>query len=206
MFSPVFVVVCLCTNFCLSACLLPLLLFILYRHRLSTIQNADRIAVLDGGKIVEEGTFEELSAMEGGHFRALLEAQQKRTANHDTLDVALVSADQEEEIVMAGSGMGAAAKRAGGDAVRVDVVSESRDGDDETEESAPTTHKSIPMSRVLKLNAPEKWWIIVGLGGAIGQGALMPVFSIVFSQMMSTFTETGQQLKVRLSCHACLKR
>lgn len=40
-------------------------------HRPSTIRRADRIAVLDGGRITESGTWERLTAREGP-FRALL--------------------------------------------------------------------------------------------------------------------------------------
>jgi ABC-type multidrug transport system fused ATPase/permease subunit len=43
-------------------------------HRLSTIRNADRIVVLDAGRIVEEGDFATLSAR-GGAFTRLVNAQ-----------------------------------------------------------------------------------------------------------------------------------
>ncbi len=43
-------------------------------HRLSTIRNAERILVLDQGKVVEAGTFDELSA-DGRHFQRMLKAQ-----------------------------------------------------------------------------------------------------------------------------------
>ena len=44
-------------------------------HRLSTIQNADNIVVLQKGKIVEQGTHEELIRL-GGVYRKLVEMQQ----------------------------------------------------------------------------------------------------------------------------------
>lgn len=44
---------------------------IVIAHRLSTIRKADQILVLDGGKIVEKGTHEELISLENGIYRNL---------------------------------------------------------------------------------------------------------------------------------------
>jgi ATP-binding cassette subfamily B protein len=46
-------------------------------HRLSTVRMADVILVVDDGKIVEQGTHDELMAS-GGRYRALYEAMEIR--------------------------------------------------------------------------------------------------------------------------------
>ncbi|XP_014481055.1 PREDICTED: ATP-binding cassette sub-family B member 10, mitochondrial [Dinoponera quadriceps] len=44
-------------------------------HRLSTIKNADKIVVLDGGRVAETGSYAELMALENGHFKKLVKHQ-----------------------------------------------------------------------------------------------------------------------------------
>ena len=44
-------------------------------HRLATVQRANKIIVLDKGKIVEEGTHKELLEIEGGYYKNLYEVQ-----------------------------------------------------------------------------------------------------------------------------------
>lgn len=44
-------------------------------HRLSTIARAERIVVMEGGRIVESGSYRELVVREGSRFRALMAAQ-----------------------------------------------------------------------------------------------------------------------------------
>ena len=48
---------------------------IVIAHRLATIKKADKIIVMDAGKIVEEGTHKELLKIENGFYRNLYEVQ-----------------------------------------------------------------------------------------------------------------------------------
>ncbi len=42
---------------------------IVIAHRLSTVKHADKIIVLDKGKVVEEGNHAELVALKGEYYR-----------------------------------------------------------------------------------------------------------------------------------------
>ena len=47
-------------------------------HRLSTVQNADKIVVINQGEIVETGNHNELMKIENGQYKALYEMQFKK--------------------------------------------------------------------------------------------------------------------------------
>lgn len=44
---------------------------IVIAHRLSTIRNCDTLFVINNGKVVEQGSFEELTEMEDSYFNKL---------------------------------------------------------------------------------------------------------------------------------------
>jgi ABC-type multidrug transport system fused ATPase/permease subunit len=48
---------------------------VIIAHRLSTVKNADRVYVLDEGRVIEAGTYEELRMREDGEFREMVEMQ-----------------------------------------------------------------------------------------------------------------------------------
>jgi ATP-binding cassette subfamily B (MDR/TAP) protein 1 len=56
-------------------------------HRLSTVRNADKIAVINGGKVVEQGTHEELIAR-NGPYCALVNKQELRSSSTSSTDLA----------------------------------------------------------------------------------------------------------------------
>lgn len=54
-------------------------------HRLSTVENADVIVVMDKGEIVEQGTHQELINISGGHYSALHKKQFKEASKPDQI-------------------------------------------------------------------------------------------------------------------------
>ncbi|CBH23614.1 ABC transporter, transmembrane region [Salinibacter ruber M8] len=48
---------------------------VIIAHRLSTVKNADRVYVLDQGRVIESGTYDELRMRENGEFREMVEMQ-----------------------------------------------------------------------------------------------------------------------------------
>ncbi|HEY7291175.1 MAG TPA: ABC transporter ATP-binding protein [Vicinamibacterales bacterium] len=58
---------------------------ILISHRFSTVRHADRICVLEGGKVVEIGTHDELMAA-GGRYRTMFDLQASRFEEDEAAD------------------------------------------------------------------------------------------------------------------------
>jgi ABC-type multidrug transport system fused ATPase/permease subunit len=58
---------------------------ILVSHRFSTVRHADRICVLEGGRVVELGTHDELMAA-GGRYRTMFDLQAERFAAGQAVD------------------------------------------------------------------------------------------------------------------------
>jgi len=48
---------------------------VIIAHRLSTVKNADRVYVLDEGRVIESGSYHELRSRENGEFREMVEMQ-----------------------------------------------------------------------------------------------------------------------------------
>eukprot|EP00760_Papus_ankaliazontas_P023698 PhM_4_TR2080/c6_g1_i5/m.72191/K05658/ABCB1, CD243; ATP-binding cassette, subfamily B (MDR/TAP), member 1 len=175
---------------------------IVIAHRLVTIRDCDQIFYMErthvgteptaesfessqSGKVVENGTFKELLS-HNGRFAALVRAQ-VRTTKRAHGDIAH-HADKEllEE----------AEKTTFIDTISADeigdedeVVGTVKPDEAEAEEGKDKKKEQSPFARIAKMNMPECWALVLGVIGATAVGAVYPVFSVVYSEMVTVLTE-----------------
>uniref|UniRef100_A0A3Q2ZN91 ATP-binding cassette sub-family B member 5 n=1 Tax=Kryptolebias marmoratus TaxID=37003 RepID=A0A3Q2ZN91_KRYMA len=140
-------------------------------HRLSTIRNADVIAGFQNGKIVELGTHNELMESQGVYHT--LVTMQVRRAHFKRSG--RVRADRGPSSVHSGR------------PVFPSLLSSFSFLQDE----------DVPMVsffQVLRLNRSEWPFILVGLICAIANGAIQPLFAVLFSKIITVFAEQDQEV------------
>lgn len=116
---------------------------VLVAHRLSTVMGADKIAVIDGGQVLEEGNHASL-VQQGGVYASLVKKQ--------TAKIALVEAGSEKESYGASNGTGSGSKRggasnggggAGNDSGKTQTIDQLMDGLRASELKAPSASTTI---------------------------------------------------------------
>ncbi|CAF1262542.1 unnamed protein product [Rotaria sordida] len=70
---------------------------IVIAHRLTTIQKAHHIYVLDNGSVIEQGTHETLMVKEGGKYQAMVKRQQMERIYDDQDDTISIHKPKEED-------------------------------------------------------------------------------------------------------------
>ena len=158
---------------------------IIVAQRLSTVRNADKILVLENGRIEEEGTHSELLEKSGLYYN--LVKKQSNTNNvpdlsGDSKELQTL-ATVEEDAEMAGP------RSEGKDrpssvitplselVVPADVIREIAER--EHEEELQTS-----LWRVLKINLPEWPFIAIGAISSVGMAAVAPAFALLFGNVL----------------------
>uniref|UniRef100_K3W850 Bile salt export pump n=1 Tax=Globisporangium ultimum (strain ATCC 200006 / CBS 805.95 / DAOM BR144) TaxID=431595 RepID=K3W850_GLOUD len=161
---------------------------IIVAHRLSTIRNADRIAVHSGGSIVEIGSHDELMALSNGHYRMLVEAQ-NRSQNEDKKqaaeDMKLVNAESTPSDVE--QRLSVSLSKRSLSKLSLHDSSKPLETDDESEEGADALAPNVSMTRLWKLSLPEWRFLLVGSLGAVVNASIYPVWGILLSKMTVLF-------------------
>ncbi|XP_071320644.1 bile salt export pump-like [Trachinotus anak] len=182
-------------------------------HRLSTIKNADVIVGFEHGRAVERGKHNELLERKGVYFTLVtLQSQGDKALNEKARQMA----DNEEEpegLSLSRAGSYRASLRAsirqrsrsqlsnlipessvpivgelGPRAYAVSQADKSKNAIPEEEDDELV--EPAPVARILKYNTPEWPYMLFGSFGAAINGGVNPVYSLLFSQILATFSVT----------------
>uniref|UniRef100_H2YAP6 Uncharacterized protein n=1 Tax=Ciona savignyi TaxID=51511 RepID=H2YAP6_CIOSA len=182
---------------------------VIVAHRLSTIRNADIIIGVEHGRAVERGTHEELMRNNGVYFTLvtlqvsdcslclnvvteLLKSGPETALEHVTdfthghhrrsLRRSLRNRTQSQ---MSGSDMTPIGIASSPTTVKKYKISSTKQPDDssDSDEIEPA-----PLKRIMKLNSTEWPYILWGTIGSAINGAIQPVFAILFSGLLGVFS------------------
>ncbi|CAF4110700.1 unnamed protein product, partial [Rotaria sordida] len=142
---------------------------IVIAHRLTTIQNAHQIYVLDKGSVIEEGTHETLMAKEGGKYQAMVKRQQIEGIYDDQDDMMSIQKATEED--------------------EKSILERSRlisDGQilDFNKQSSKSFRQRFVFLRLLSMNSPEWITILIGCIACILNGAAQPLFAFLLVHLV----------------------
>ncbi|KAM4602092.1 bile salt export pump isoform 1-T1 [Polymixia lowei] len=179
-------------------------------HRLSTIKNADIIVGFEHGRAAERGKHDELLERKGVYFTLVtLQSQGDKALNEKARQMA-DKGEESENRSLSRAGSYRASLRA---SIRqrsrsqlsnlipeasVPIAGElgpraySVSQGDKTKNAIPEEEEEhiepAPVTRILKYNMPEWPYMLFGSIGAAINGGVNPVYSLLFSQILATFS------------------
>nr|CAA75922.1 P-glycoprotein-like protein [Arabidopsis thaliana] len=160
---------------------------VIVAHRLSTVRNADMIAVIHRGKIVEEGSHSELLKDHEGAYAQLIRLQKikkepKRLESSNEL---------RDRSINRGSSRNIRTRVHDDDSVSVLGLL----GRQENTEISREQSRNVSITRIAALNKPETTILILGtLLGAVN-GTIFPIFGILFAKVIEAFFKPPHDMK-----------
>ncbi|CAL9214453.1 unnamed protein product [Arabidopsis halleri] len=155
-------------------------------HRLSTVRNADIIAVVGGGKIIESGSHEELISNPDGAYSSLLRIQEAASPNLNHTPSLPVSTISLPELPIAET--------------TLCPINQSVNQPDTTKQA------KVTLGRLYSMIRPDWKYGLCGTLGSFIAGSQMPLFALGISQALVSYYmdwETTQNEVKRISILFC---
>ncbi|KAK4492352.1 hypothetical protein RD792_003156 [Penstemon davidsonii] len=179
-------------------------------HRLSTVKNADAIAVIYQGKIVEKGSHSELIRHPEGAYSQLIQLQE-----FDKGLAQITGNDKSGEETNADSGVSQRSFENGdnnrhsfslsiGAPAQVNVLETAIEVSKTPASSKPKTEYKSLLYRLACMNKPEIPELLLGSLAAVVNGATLPLFGLLFSSMIRTLYEPAHKLREDSKFWACM--
>ncbi|KAL1553054.1 ATP-binding cassette, sub-B (MDR TAP), member 4 [Salvia divinorum] len=180
---------------------------VIVAHRLTTVRNANMIAVIHRGKMVEKGTHTELLEDPEGAYSQLIRLQEARNEEDEAVeepeyaDEYSRQASQKPTLANLMSRRSSRFRSGSHNSISISFslsrgVSVSRNEYEELElVSDKKKHPEVPLSRLAALNRPEGPALTAGALAAIVNGAIVPFFGILLSLVIKTFYEPPHKMR-----------
>ncbi|CAF0788245.1 unnamed protein product [Adineta ricciae] len=174
---------------------------IVIAHRLSTIRNADLIVGFEKGRVAEYGTHDDLMEKRGLYYELVTAQTEKEKEKEDNPDSDNEDDEAEKEFVRQKSAKRSISKQS---SISVNDLEDDDDDIDDAVESADPSKKKKRFRtpfifKILKFNAPEWPWIVLGVISSLLYGAMQPLFALFFAQIYSLFAEPSLDEQKRLT-------
>ncbi|CAA7020756.1 unnamed protein product [Microthlaspi erraticum] len=140
-------------------------------HRLSTVRNADIIAVVEGGKIIESGSHDDLISNPNGAYTSLLRIQEAANPNLSHTPSLPVSTDSLQEIQLQPI------------TKTTSFCAKHQPGN----QPETTKQRKVTLGRLYSMIRPDWKYGIFGTLGALIAGAQMPLFALGISTALVSF-------------------
>ncbi|XP_075641814.1 ABC transporter B family member 21-like [Castanea sativa] len=189
---------------------------VIVAHRLSTVRNADMIAVIHRGKMVEKGSHSELLMDPNGAYSQLIRLQdikkesKQATDDQNKSEITTESFRQSglrqssrkssilRSISQGSSGRGSSSHRSFSVAFGIPAGLNVTDTELEDLDNPPEAKKKSPevsIRRLAYLNRPEIPVLLGGTLAAIISGVILPIFGLLVSSVIKTFFEPPHERK-----------
>ncbi|TVU21321.1 hypothetical protein EJB05_30949 [Eragrostis curvula] len=170
---------------------------VIVAHRLSTVRNADTIAVIHQGSLVEKGPHNELLKDPEGAYSQLIRLQESN--RQDKSDRKGDSAARSGKQILINKSASRRSSRDNsshhsfsvpfGMPLGVDIQ------DSSSNKLCDEMPQEVPLSRLAALNKPEIPVLILGSIASVISGVIFPIFSILLSNVIKAFYEPPHLLR-----------
>ncbi|KAL9907609.1 multi drug resistance 65 isoform 1-T1 [Glossina fuscipes fuscipes] len=174
---------------------------IVVSHRLSAIRGADKIVFINDGKVVEEGSHDDLMTLEGAYYRMVVATQLNM---HDLKNHQV---NEEGNSIDLGNNLSAYEKTFETNLINFDKNYKNRRQSEAADAKLKgrLTHASkalsekkpnffLTFSRTLKIAKPEWCFLTLGAFCAIGFGFTYPAFSVAFGEFYAALAEVDEEM------------
>ncbi|EFA00893.1 ATP-dependent translocase ABCB1 [Tribolium castaneum] len=155
---------------------------VIVAHRLSTIRNANKIVVISKGKVVEQGTHNELMELKSEYYNLVMtqvSAVEKFDGDQEGESRKLVELERQ-----------------------VSLLDDEKH--DDAEEEVQEAERSVSLMSILRMNKPE--WVSISIGciASIVMGCSMPAFAVIFGDIMGVLAEKNEDEVISETNRFCI--